>query len=476
MKSFRLFAFVFVTALGAAVAFTAFSSTVHAEGLWQTDFKAAQAKAKAENKYLLVDFTGSDWCSWCMKLHNEVFDKEPFKAEAPKQFVLVELDFPQQKEQSDVLKKQNKELSEKYKIQGFPTVLLMDAEGNPFAWTGYRDGGAEKYVTFLGELPKIYQGILALKAKLEKTQGLDRAKVLDQIVEDSQKLGNESDQVEDWCKEIIALDPGNKTGLKVKYEFPMGLKEAIKLLKGGQLAKAAEALDKIMSLTGVPVEMRVEGFMVQTQICIMQKKFAAAVAALKLAKQAAPGGPNVKEIDDSIQKLSGAAEAQAAAEKLEAGLDKASGLDRAKLLDQLISAKEQLAPFDPDAHENVAKWTKEIVALDVDNKAGLKKKHQFRMALADAAELMQAGKADEANAALDKALETAGTSGDDVQAGRFLKAQIALMQHNNAEGVTHLKSALEAAPTGRYAPVIKMLLARYEQKKPAAATSKSAVE
>ena len=128
-----------------------------AEGLWQTDFKAAQAKAKEEKKYLLVDFTGSDWCGWCIKLHNEVFDKEPFKAEAPKQFVLVELDFPHQKEQSDELKKQNKELSEKYNIEGFPTVLLMDAEGQVIARTGYREGGPEEYLKQLAEFSKIYR-------------------------------------------------------------------------------------------------------------------------------------------------------------------------------------------------------------------------------------------------------------------------------------------------------------------------------
>ena len=91
------------------------------EGLWQTDFKAALEKAKAEKKYVLVDFTGSDWCSWCIKLRGEVFDKEPFKTDAAKQYVLVELDFPQQKELPKDLKKQNEELRDKYKIQGFPT-------------------------------------------------------------------------------------------------------------------------------------------------------------------------------------------------------------------------------------------------------------------------------------------------------------------------------------------------------------------
>ena len=103
------------------------------EGLWQTDFEAAKSKAKAEKKLLLVDFTGSDWCGWCIKLKGEVFDKESFKTAAPKQFVLVELDFPQQKKLSDELKKQNAELQKRYKVLGFPTILVLDAEGQVVA-------------------------------------------------------------------------------------------------------------------------------------------------------------------------------------------------------------------------------------------------------------------------------------------------------------------------------------------------------
>ena len=181
-----------------------------------------------------------------------MFDKEPFKAEAPKQFVLVELDFPHEKEQSDDLKKQNKELSEKYNVEGFPTVLMLDAEGQVIARTGYREGGPEEYLKQLAEFAKIYENVLALKAKLEKTQGLDRAKLLDQIVESCQKLGNESEEVAAWSKEIIALDPDNKAGLKVKYEFPLTLAEAAKLLQADKAAEAREVVDKALALKGVP--------------------------------------------------------------------------------------------------------------------------------------------------------------------------------------------------------------------------------
>ncbi len=469
MKFVRLPLFVTVAALGVALAFGAFSCMgFAAEGLWQTDFKAAQAKAKEEKKYLLVDFTGSDWCGWCIKLRNEVFDKEPFKAEAPKQFVLVELDFPREKELSPDLKKQNKELSEKYKVQGFPTVLLMDAEGQVVARTGYREGGPDGYLKQLAEFSKIYQNVLVMKGKLEKIQGLDRAKLLDEIVESYQKLGNESDEVVAWSKEIIVLDPDNKAGLKVKYEFPMILAEANKLLQTGKSVEAKELLEKALALKGVPAEMRQQGYMAKVQISFSEKKFVDVVATLKLAKEAAPESRMGKRIDALISQFSKVAEAQEAADKLESGLAKTEGMDRAKLLDKLIDAKQKLLRFDPEAGLNVKKWTKEIIALDADNKAGLKKKYQFKAVLADADELMRAGKNEEANTALDKALETAGISGDEIQQAEVIKARLALMQRNEEQGVAHLKKALEAAPNGEFAPAIKMMLRQFDKpKKPA---------
>ncbi len=463
MKSVRLSMFVIVAALGAALALGGFARMGSAaEGLWQTDFKAAQAQAKKDKKYLLVDFTGSDWCGWCIKLHNEVFDKEPFKADAPKQFVLVELDFPHQKEQSPELKQQNKELSEKYNIEGFPTVLVMDADGEVIARTGYQEGGPEPYLKQLTEFSTIYQNVLALKAKLDKTQGIERAKLLDQIVEGYQKLHNESKEVAVWSKEIIALDPDNKAGLKVKYEFPLALSEVQELVKADKADEAKAALDKALALKGVPGEMRQQGYLLKVQIAFSEKKLSDAVAALKLAKEAAPDSPMAKRIEAGIKQFSKIAEAQEEANKLEAGLDKVTGLDKAKLLDKLIDAKQKLVQVDPEARASIEAWTKEIIKLDADDKAGLKKKYQFKAALADAAELMQAHKTDEANVALDKALETAGASGEDVQAAQFLKARIALMDHNNVQGVKHLKLALDAAPTSEMAPYIKMLLAQLD--------------
>jgi thioredoxin-related protein len=471
MKPLRSSLLLFVAALCVALALNAFARmTVAAEGLWQTDFKAAQAKAKEDKKYMLVDFTGSDWCGWCIKLRGEVFDKEPFKATAPKQYVLVELDYPRQKQQSDELKKQNKELSEKYKIEGFPTILLMDADGQVIARTGYREGGPEEYLKHLADFSRVYENLLALKAKLDKVKGLDRAKLLDEIVDGYKKLGNESsDDVTQWSKEIIALDADNKAGLKVKYEFPLTVAEANKLAQTGKAEEARKLLDKALSLKGIPAEMRQEGYMAKVQISFSERKFVEVVSTLKEAKDAAPESPMAKRIDALIAQFSKVAEAQEAANKLEAGLANSKGLDRAKLLDKLIDAKQQLTSFDPLAGASIAKWSKEIVELDPDNKAGLKQKYQFKSVLNEATTLMRTGKPDEASKTLDKALETEGISAEDTQQAQLLKAQIFLMQQKNDEAVALMKKALEAAPQSKVAPRIQSMLRQLDlPKKPAA--------
>src|SRR6266566_5192801 len=104
---------------------------------WLTDLPKAQANAKLENKRLLLDFTGSDWCGWCIKLHKEVFSKPDFAKYAKDNLILVEVDFPRQKQQTEELKKANQALQQKYQIQGYPTIVVLDAEGKKLGETGY---------------------------------------------------------------------------------------------------------------------------------------------------------------------------------------------------------------------------------------------------------------------------------------------------------------------------------------------------
>jgi len=117
--------------------------------IWQTNLEKAIETAKKENKSILVDFTGSDWCGWCIKLKDEVFSQKAFQDFAAASLVLVEIDFPKRKELPEDVAKYNRQLAEKYGIQGFPTIILLDKDGNLVAQTGYVEGGAENYVTHL---------------------------------------------------------------------------------------------------------------------------------------------------------------------------------------------------------------------------------------------------------------------------------------------------------------------------------------
>jgi thioredoxin-related protein len=132
----------------------ALAVSARADSSWQTDYKNAQEQAKTAHKLLLVDFTGSDWCGWCKRLTAEVFSKPEFQDYATKNLVLLEVDFPRRKAQSDEIKKQNEKLAEEYQIQGFPTIIVLNAEGKKVGELGYMPGGASAFIAQLEKLRK----------------------------------------------------------------------------------------------------------------------------------------------------------------------------------------------------------------------------------------------------------------------------------------------------------------------------------
>ena len=119
---------------------------------WDDDYEKAIAKAKAEKKMVLLDFTGSDWCGWCMKLDKEVFSKKEFKDYAKDNLVLVEIDFPNAKRQSKKLKEQNEKLKTEHGVRGYPTIIVLDPEGKKVGQLGYMEGGPAPFIEKLNGL------------------------------------------------------------------------------------------------------------------------------------------------------------------------------------------------------------------------------------------------------------------------------------------------------------------------------------
>ncbi len=122
---------------------------------WLTNFAQAQEEAKTRQKLLLMDFTGSDWCGWCIMLDKEVFSKPEFQDYANKNLVLLELDFPRRKELPKEMQAQNERLAMQYRIQGFPTIVVLDSNGKPVGALGYMRGGPQ---AFIAELEKLRKG------------------------------------------------------------------------------------------------------------------------------------------------------------------------------------------------------------------------------------------------------------------------------------------------------------------------------
>jgi protein disulfide-isomerase len=113
---------------------------------WITDLKTAQEQARKDDKLILVNFTGSDWCGWCIKLKNEVFSQPEFDAFASDHLILLEIDFPRQKPMPAAVKRANGALADKYKVGGYPTLHVLDADGTSLGFLGYIPGGPKAFL------------------------------------------------------------------------------------------------------------------------------------------------------------------------------------------------------------------------------------------------------------------------------------------------------------------------------------------
>lgn len=130
------------------------SMTVQAQDLvWHNDINKAMEVSKKTKKPMLLFFTGSDWCGWCMRLQKEVLKTPEFAAWAKENVVLVELDYPRRTPQIPEIQKQNMELQQTFQVQGYPTVWFVNAAKKDgkvnfekLGSTGYVAGGPSAWL------------------------------------------------------------------------------------------------------------------------------------------------------------------------------------------------------------------------------------------------------------------------------------------------------------------------------------------
>lgn len=281
--------------MAATVALVCISSTYAGGEGWISDFEAAKKQAAEEDKNLLIDFTGSDWCGWCIQLKKEVFDLDEFNEGVADKFVLVEIDFPQDDAHlSEETKAQNEILKEEYAIAGYPTIMLTDATGRPFAQTGYQEGGPDAYLEHLDELLGEKETRDVAFALAEDVDGVVKASVLIAALTSLDAVDEEllAKFYADEIAMIKASDPDDVTGYLKNIELNQKFAEfEDKLNELGKAKKFDEALvlvDETLESGGFGGERLQNVLFIKAIIFVETDQFDEALSYLDQAKEAAP--------------------------------------------------------------------------------------------------------------------------------------------------------------------------------------------
>jgi thioredoxin-related protein len=127
-----------------------YSQSFGAAAVAEPSFDEVLAKATAEHKRVLIDFSGSDWCYWCQVMEKDVLSKAEFKAYADKNLVVLVADFPSRTQLSREVQERNYFLKNKYRVNGFPTFVVLSADGKELdRVVGYVRGGPQAFIEIL---------------------------------------------------------------------------------------------------------------------------------------------------------------------------------------------------------------------------------------------------------------------------------------------------------------------------------------
>lgn len=264
---------------------------------WTSDLDAATKKATAEGKALLLDFTGSDWCGWCIRLRKDVMDKPEFETYIADKFVPVEIDVPRNPKFDAELRKRNEALCAKYGIQGFPTIMVLTAEGQV---AGGFCGGRDCFEAVKPSLDTASQNVTKLAAAKEQ-EGVEKAATLASVYSSLSK--EMKDAAKSMRDEIVALDPEDKTGLRHAKAVEDDLHAALNKLRATESEK--DALPVITQLeTTVMPENRIHVLRLKSRVQMaLAETEADIIAARDTALAAAAANPDAEEAAEEKQHI-----------------------------------------------------------------------------------------------------------------------------------------------------------------------------
>jgi len=361
------------------------------EGAWTLDYNAALKKAKQEHKDLFVLFTGSDWCRYCKILEKNILSHAGFMDNITSDFELVFIDRPRSKNLQAKLSPEyvalRSVLSKKFGVKGAPTVVLITPDEVVYRRTsGASSQSPEAYADSAKVAKRKFRERTAIQAKVKggRVSASQQVKLLGQLlssVSAAEAMENYSKELDD----IIRLDVGNRAGMQMKYKALVAMHNADVLLnEKHEYKKVAEMLEKELSsykYTGNYLQelLSRESKAVLTYGHNSGKDPKLMKKGIDLMKQAVAASPNTGEAEKlrgyiKIQSrcLAGGNKVTEIQEKLKDSSIK--GVERAKLLDQLLKAMRAESIFNKPLRWSLKEpYVKEIIALDPDNKAGLKK-------------------------------------------------------------------------------------------------------
>lgn len=219
---------------------------------WLTNVEQAQQLAQRQHKAVLVNFTGTDWCVYCRKLHAEVLDKPAFDTYAKDKFVCVEMDLPHKPLISKAQLEYNRGIVKRYGVTGYPTLLVLNAKGELV-------GG---FIGFLDLQDTLAQLDIALQnaqdlPRLKELQGAERVRALNNLYKtfrQLEKLGSAND----YRKLLLAEDKDDVTGIQAETRGYRLLEEyRTRMRAAGSEAEVMQIIEQGLAECRVP-EVRVE--------------------------------------------------------------------------------------------------------------------------------------------------------------------------------------------------------------------------